>query len=424
MSYREQRNFTEMMRALGYPRLISLENFRSPNFELVAEILQWLVQRYDPNCDIPMDVEHENDRVLFIKAVAQFMMTKAHIKLNTKRLYGADGYAVRELLKVTPILYNAMKKNKLQEEADEEIAPVKIDVSSKVADLKQARQLSSEITVKGSSLHELLGREIELRDLRNTSISRPMDLNEIEKNVQALIAEVGAGVEKTRSQLENIASDEANLSAKITKRKAELTRNTSRLKNLEAVRPAFMDEYEQLEEELQVLYQNYIDKFRNVNYLEHEYVNMSKRGDDEDQDNDNEQIKLTGVLAGDSLTRGALDSEGSGSDGEAVEDDGEFVGRGGASGDGVDEAMAGMQRRPENPPSKVKPSVVGSMQGDLDSDEGSVGLSSGDTDGEMDDDDDEGLLDDDDEDDDDGEAGFGVGDSSAKNALNDSDDDF
>ena len=38
-------DFTEMMRALGYPRLISMENFRSPNFALVAEVLMWLVRR-------------------------------------------------------------------------------------------------------------------------------------------------------------------------------------------------------------------------------------------------------------------------------------------------------------------------------------------------------------------------------------------
>jgi hypothetical protein len=49
MTYRECRNFTEMLRALNYPRLVSLENFKKPNFELVADILYWLAQRYDPN---------------------------------------------------------------------------------------------------------------------------------------------------------------------------------------------------------------------------------------------------------------------------------------------------------------------------------------------------------------------------------------
>lgn len=38
--------FTETMKALGYPRLISLDNFRTPNFELVADSLQWLIGRY------------------------------------------------------------------------------------------------------------------------------------------------------------------------------------------------------------------------------------------------------------------------------------------------------------------------------------------------------------------------------------------
>jgi clusterin-associated protein 1 len=48
MSYRELRTFAEVMRSLGYPRPISLENFREPNFALVADVLYWLVLRYDP----------------------------------------------------------------------------------------------------------------------------------------------------------------------------------------------------------------------------------------------------------------------------------------------------------------------------------------------------------------------------------------
>ena len=34
MSYRELRKFCEIMRSLGYPRIISMENFRNPNFVL------------------------------------------------------------------------------------------------------------------------------------------------------------------------------------------------------------------------------------------------------------------------------------------------------------------------------------------------------------------------------------------------------
>ena len=31
--------------------------------------------RYDPNIDVPMDVDGQNDRVIFIKSIAQFMVS-------------------------------------------------------------------------------------------------------------------------------------------------------------------------------------------------------------------------------------------------------------------------------------------------------------------------------------------------------------
>lgn len=33
------------MKSLGYHRLISMDNFRTPNFELVADILFWFASR-------------------------------------------------------------------------------------------------------------------------------------------------------------------------------------------------------------------------------------------------------------------------------------------------------------------------------------------------------------------------------------------
>lgn len=67
-------DFTEMMRVLGYPRLISLSNFRMPNFPLVAEILIWLTKRFDPDANIPSEHETEQDRVNLIRQVAEFMV--------------------------------------------------------------------------------------------------------------------------------------------------------------------------------------------------------------------------------------------------------------------------------------------------------------------------------------------------------------
>uniref|UniRef100_A0A1A8LDU5 Clusterin associated protein 1 n=3 Tax=Nothobranchius TaxID=28779 RepID=A0A1A8LDU5_9TELE len=269
MSFRDLRNFTEMMRALGYHRLISMENFRTPNFALVSEILIWLVKRYDPHSDIPTDVDTESDRIFFIKAVAQFMATKAHIKLNTKRLYQADGYAVKEMLKITSMLYNAMKtKEMAQEDVVEEDNKFKFDLSSRISDLKAVRQLASEVTAKGASLYDLLGKEVDLRAARMAAIARPLEINETEKALRAAIKKVQESVEKTKEMLNNVVSDENSLDAKIEKKKQDLERHQKRLQTLQSVRPAYMDEYEKIEEDLQKQYEIYVEKFRNLNFLE------------------------------------------------------------------------------------------------------------------------------------------------------------
>uniref|UniRef100_A0A3Q1GFW3 Clusterin associated protein 1 n=1 Tax=Acanthochromis polyacanthus TaxID=80966 RepID=A0A3Q1GFW3_9TELE len=238
MSFRDLRNFTEMMRALGYPRLISMENFRTPNFTLVAEILIWLVKRYEPHTDIPTDVDTESDRIFFVKAVAQFMATKAHIKLNTKRLYQADGYAVKEMLKITSVLYSAMKTKQmaLGDRAEEDNNKFKFDLGSRISDLKAARQLASEVTSKGASLYDLLGKEVDLREMRIAAIARPLEINETEKALRASIKEVLESVEKTKDMLSNVVSDETSLDAKIEKKKQELERNRKRLQTLQSVR--------------------------------------------------------------------------------------------------------------------------------------------------------------------------------------------
>ena len=61
--------------------------------------------RYDPEIHVSDEIDTEDDRVEFLTSVAQAMATKAKIKLNTKRLYAADGRAVKELLKVAEMLY-------------------------------------------------------------------------------------------------------------------------------------------------------------------------------------------------------------------------------------------------------------------------------------------------------------------------------
>lgn len=105
-------------------------------------------------------MDTETDRVIFIKAVAEFMVmsvllfcykrsavrqfsglnqcllqaTKAHIEMNTKHLYQADGYAVKEVLKITSLLYKAMKTTltALGDRIEEDKTKFKSDLNSQV----------------------------------------------------------------------------------------------------------------------------------------------------------------------------------------------------------------------------------------------------------------------------------------------------
>ncbi|OWF52624.1 Clusterin-associated protein 1 [Mizuhopecten yessoensis] len=308
MSFKDLRNFTEMTRALGYPRLISMENFRTPNFPLVAEVLKWLVKRYDPNADTHGDTDTEQDRVIFVKSVAEFMATKAHIKLNTKKLYQADGYAVKELLKVTSVLYNAMKTNVIDQldNPDDDMSHLSFDVSSRISELKEARRLASEITTKGATLYDLLGREVDLREQRSMVIAKSLEINEVESGMAHSIKAVEGEVKKTLHMLDNVASDEANLEAKIDKKRNELDRNNKRLQTLQSVRPAYMDEYEKLEEDLQKLYEIYMNKFRNLTYLESQLEDYNRAEQDKFEETEEKLKQMAQRLKDEEMKRDVI----------------------------------------------------------------------------------------------------------------------
>eukprot|EP00095_Tigriopus_kingsejongensis_P010498 maker-scaffold436_size171858-snap-gene-0.33 protein:Tk10498 transcript:maker-scaffold436_size171858-snap-gene-0.33-mRNA-1 annotation:"clusterin-associated protein 1 isoform x1" len=269
MAFRDLRSLTEMMRALGYPRLISLENFRQPNFQLVAEMLSWLVKRFEPTSDLPNEIDTEQDRVIFVRSVVQFMATKAHIKLHAKKLYQADGHSVKEVIKVAEVLYEAMKLN------DSSELPT-FDIGSKVMELKQTRQLGSQITTKGATLYDLLGREVELRERRSNVLARQLEITDVEMALKASLKAVDEDIKKTSANIENVSSNEASLDSKIEKKTVELDRNQKRLLTLKKVRPAFMDEYEKLEADLKKLYDDYILRFRCMAYLEQQVDELER----------------------------------------------------------------------------------------------------------------------------------------------------
>jgi clusterin-associated protein 1 len=283
MSYRELRNFTESLRALGYPRLISMESFRQPNFELVADVLAWLVKRYDPASALEADqTNSEDQRVQFLKLAQQIVFSKARIRLNAKKLYSADGHAVHELLKLATILRRSMEKRQHLEaeqaegEASELDDPNGSALAEKVRELKKAKMTAATITGLGRNVHELLSTELEHRETRMLAVAKPLDTETAQREIARMTKAVREEIDNLQRRMANVDADERNLGTKIEKKKAELERLRTRLQSLQSVRPAFMDEYETLEVQLASYFGHYLEKVRNVEYMEHELARLHR----------------------------------------------------------------------------------------------------------------------------------------------------
>lgn len=121
--------------------------------------------------------------------------------------------------------------------------------------------------------------------------------------IRDAIAAVQDNVASLEKQASDLLADQRNLEAKLKKKQQELERGEKRLQSLQTVRcarlcvclcvcgcgvcvdvilprrPAFMDEYEKLEGELAEEYEIYLEKFRNLDFLEHELDLHSKVGE-------------------------------------------------------------------------------------------------------------------------------------------------
>ena len=71
----------------------------------------------------------------------------------------ADGYAVKELLKIVDLLFEAVStKSK-----SSQVSQFTLNASEKMSQIRLCRALASSITEKGSIVYDLLGKESDLR---------------------------------------------------------------------------------------------------------------------------------------------------------------------------------------------------------------------------------------------------------------------
>lgn len=280
MSYRELRAFTETMRILGYEQPISVESFRKPNIVLVCEVIFWLVRRYEPSAEISFEISHETDRIDFFKRICETVLNKSRIRLNPKKLYQADGYAVQEMMKLANLLKEAVTmKDKHEEQIDYTHLQAQV-AQRNLQDAKRARQLCTELTTDGSNLYFMLDEERASRPNRERVLSRATEISEFERRLRDLLVSVANQVESLQDQLTNLSSDESNLEQKIESKKTQLERAQKRLNSLLGVKPAFMEDYQRYEAELNFLFVTYLEQYRNLEYLEHILAKLNKVEDE------------------------------------------------------------------------------------------------------------------------------------------------
>ena len=107
-------------------------------------------------------------------------------------------------------------------EADGESGLPTFDIGSKLSELKQTRQLGTSITMKGAQLYVLLGREVELREKRQAVLARNLEIQEVETGLRSAAKIVAEETQKVQNNIENVAANEANLEAKIEKKKVSV----------------------------------------------------------------------------------------------------------------------------------------------------------------------------------------------------------
>ena len=270
---------TAIMRTLGYPRIITMDNFRTPNFELVADMLYWMAERYDPeNAAIHPHIESEQDRVEFIVGMCKEIYRRSSIQLNPKRLYSADGYAVKELLKLAMVLFKA-RQLAMDSTRDDDTAE-QPSSSSTLSAAAEAKSLATEIIDVGAKLHDLLQAELESHpkrieamkflDAMCGNLEKGQEHEHVETSILRSINTAKEDMEKLSRKCEDLVVEEKQLDDAIRRKERDLERNQQRLESLNTIRPAFMNEYDQLELEFQRQYETYIERYRNVDYLEHE----------------------------------------------------------------------------------------------------------------------------------------------------------
>jgi clusterin-associated protein 1 len=146
------------------------------------------------------------------------------------------------------------------------------ELNSTLLAAKKASHLISEITATSSRLSSLVrseGQALQSFDLNAT----------VESSIDNVLQTTKCTVERLDKQCKIFLSNQRGMEEKIVRKTMDIERTAKRLESLKHVRPAYMDEYEKLEEDLRVEHERFVIRLRNVDYLENELSTFGELAD-------------------------------------------------------------------------------------------------------------------------------------------------
>lgn len=298
---------------LRYPQQIPLDSFDEPNFQLVADILYWLSHRFDPFGHVVINdsIKTEQDRVKFITTVVQSFgrntLTSSSVDaqemngiiLDAKQLYLSMDGAVTEILKITKYLIDAIHLQTSHRQANSKRnRSFRKDTSSlmhivDMEKIKHLRKIISQMVEDGSNFYSSIMKRMnmETQNEQDSVIDFfqvvSNTLNEKAGNVILVQEKLFKLVESKKQELIALEDDTSLLHAKLGDARValktesrELERNKERLQSLLSMKPAYMDDIDRLELDLQNHYELYMERYRNLHYLKAELEKMKRIEDD------------------------------------------------------------------------------------------------------------------------------------------------
>ena len=277
---------------LGYPKVFHPTAMKRAEQETVFHILFWLASKFDSSVKPASPTESQE---VFLNRIVDVLRKNMDIDMNVESLTQPRS-ALMVLLKILSILT--------------EVTSVQVTSIRPVLNLpsvSEVKSLMSKIVEAGSSLHLILSKLPEFTSLKEVDESQ---IQPIQRQIEGLIA-FDAG--ETGRQLEAIAAlqaEEISLKSIIKKKRAEKDRLAVRLKNLQTVRPAFLEEYAVLESEMNELHFQYVERVRNLAFLENLIDNKLKDERKEISIQKERVEALNKKAAEEDLQRGGLSARG------------------------------------------------------------------------------------------------------------------